>query len=116
MKIALQGSKSFEDYNIFIRAMGVMLSSMSQEDTKIYLYSAGPARINSMVSEFSNLSERGLKARGYKIKFFKVAPTWITENIKEFDHFVYLSTPNDSKSTLVKQAELNELDVQIFRY
>lgn len=116
MKIAVQGTKSFEDYNVFIRAMGVMMSSMPADDSKIYIYSAGPAKTNSMVSEFSNLSERGLKARGKKIKFFKVAPSWIKENIKEFDHLIYLSTPNDPKSSLVAEAELNQIDVQIFRY
>jgi len=92
------------------------MSSMPQDDSKILLYSVGPAKINSMVSEFSNLSERGLKARGKKIKFFKVAPSWVKENINEFDHFIYLSTPNDSKSSLILEAENKELDVQIFRY
>lgn len=96
--------------------MGVMLSSMKNDDTKIYVYSAGPAKVNSMVSEFCNLSERGLRARGKKIKFFKVAPSWIKDNIYDFDNFVYLCTPNDPNSSLVAEAELSELDVQIFRY
>jgi hypothetical protein len=46
-------------------------------DKEFVIYSAGPARINSFVSEFSNLSERGMKARGRKIKFYKVANAWL---------------------------------------
>lgn len=116
MIVAIQGTNSFTDYNVFLRAMGVAMSGMHEEDKEIYLYSAGPARINAMVSEFSNLSERGLKARGKKIKFYKVPPSWLEENITSFNYLAFLSKPKEPVSKLVASAELNNVEVGIFRY
>ena len=73
MIVAVQGTNDFDDYNIFIRAMGVAMSSMGEEDKEFVIYSVGPVRVNSFVSEFCNLSERGMKGRGRKIKFYKVS-------------------------------------------
>lgn len=116
MIVAVQGTSEFSDYNVFIRAMGVAMSSMKEEDNEFYIYSAGPAKINSMVSEFSNLSERGMKARGKKIKFYKVPPSWIEENMQHVNYFAFLSKPNQSVSKLVAKAELENVEVGIFRY
>lgn len=116
MIVAVQGSKNFNDYNVFMRAMSVALSHLPKDDNKFYIYSAGPAKINAMVSEFSNLSERGMKARGRKIKFFKVPPSWITENFESVGYFAYLSTPQDQNSALVAEAELHNIEVGIFKY
>ena len=91
MIVGVQGTSSFEDYNVFLRSMGVALSGMQEADQYFYIYSAGPAKVNSMIMEFVNLSERGMKSRGKKIKFYKVAPTWISENIKDINYFVFLS-------------------------
>ena len=73
MIVAVQGTKEFNDYNVFLRAMSVALSGMKDGDNDFIIYSAGPSRINHFVSEFSNLSERGMKARGKKIKFKKIS-------------------------------------------
>lgn len=116
MIVAVQGTKQFDDYNIFLRSMSVALSEMKADDKEFIIYSAGPARVNSFVSEFSNLSERGMKARGKKIKFYNAAPSWISENINNINYFVYLSKPNEKKSRLVIDAELNNIEVGIFRY
>lgn len=116
MIVAVQGTSDFSDYNVFLRAMGVAMSGMSESDTEFYIYSAGPAKINSMVSEFSNLSERGMKARGRKIKFYKVPPSWIEENMQYINYFAFLSKPNQSVSKLVAKAELENIEVGIFRY
>lgn len=116
MIIAIQGTNGFSDYNVFLRAMGVAMSGMNEEDKELYLYSAGPAKINSMVSEFSNLSERGLKARGKKIKYYKVPPYWLEENISSINYFAFLSKPKEPLSKLVASAELNSVEVGIFRY
>ena len=80
------------------------------------IYSAGPANINSYVSEFVNLSERGMKARGRKIKFYKAAPLWIEENMQQVNYFAYLSKPKQTASKLVASAELNNVEIGIFRY
>jgi len=116
MIVAVQGSKNFDDYNILLRAMGVAMSGLRDDDPYFYIYSAGPAKINSMISEFSNLSERGMKARGKKIKYYKVPPSWIADNIKDVNYFAYLSTPQENNSKLVAEAELNNVEVGIFKY
>jgi hypothetical protein len=69
MIVAVQGTAEFNDYNVFLRAMSVALSGMKQDDKEFIIYSVGPARVNNFVSEFSNLSERGMKARGKKLNF-----------------------------------------------
>ena len=116
MIVGVQGTSSFDDYQIFLRAMGVAMSSMPENDKYFYIYSAGPAKINSMVMEFVNLSERGMKARGKKIKFYKVPPAWLKENMESINYFAYLSKPKESVSKLVADAELNNVEVGIFRY
>ena len=116
MIVGIQGTSSFNDYQIFLRAMGVSMSSLTDADPYFYIYSAGPSNINSMVSEFVNLSERGMKSRGKKIKMYKVAPSWIVENMKDINYFAFLSNENEPVSKLVKDAELNDVDHGIFRY
>lgn len=116
MIIGVQGTSSFSDYNVFLRAMGVALSGMRQEDKEIQIYSFGPAKINSFVAEFCNLSERGMKARGKRIRFNKVPNGWAIENIKSMDYFAFFSQPNETPSKIVSIAELENIEVGIFRY
>lgn len=116
MIIVIQGTKSFDDYSIFLRAMGTAMSAMQEGDKEIYVYSAGPAHINSMGMEFTNISERSLKARGIKIKFFKVPPGWVKQNIDDVDYLAYFSKPKESLSELVRFAETKEISVGVYRY
>ena len=116
MIVVVQGSKDFNSYPVFLRAMGVALSSMKEDDSQFIIYSAGPAKINSFVSEFSNLSERGMKARGKKIKFYKVSLSWLYENISQADYLAYLSNPKEPTSKLVAEADLQNVEIGIFRY
>jgi hypothetical protein len=116
MIVAVQGSNDFSNYPVFLRAMGVALSSMEEGDRDFIIYSAGPARINSFVSEFSNLSERGMKARGKRIKFYKVSLPWLYENLDQVNYLAYLSNPKQSTSKLVAEAQLKNIEVGIFRY
>jgi hypothetical protein len=96
--------------------MGVALSSLQENDPYFYIYSAGPSKVNSMVMEFVNLSERSMKTRGKKIKFYKVAPEWISENMPDVNYFIFLSKEKESLSRLVGEAQLNKIDVGIFNY
>lgn len=116
MMIVVQGTSEFDDYQIFLRAMGVALSNVGKDDKEINIYSAGPAKINSFVSEFSNLSERGIKARGMRIKHYRVPPSWIEENLEHVNYFAYLSKPKQTVSKLVAKAELQNVEIGIFRY
>lgn len=116
MIVGVQGTSSFKDYQVFLRAMGVAMVSLPKDDPYFYIYTAGPAQINSMVLEFVNLSERGLKSRGKKIKFYKVAPSWLIDNMDQVNYFAFLATPNEPSSKLVAQAQLNNVEVGIFKY
>jgi hypothetical protein len=116
MIIGIQGSKNFSDYTIFLRAMGTAMSQLPPEDKEILIYSAGPVNINTFVMEFSNVSERSLKARGIKIRFSKIPPSWIENNMSKIDHFLYFSKPKETLSPLVKLAEAKDIEVGIYRY
>jgi hypothetical protein len=116
MIVAMQGSKNFNDYSIFLRAMGTSLSMLKPEDKEFFIYSAGPAAINSMAMEFSNVSERSLKARGIRIKFFKVPMSWIKENIYSVDYLTYFGKPKEPVSDLVDFAESKDIEVGVYRY
>lgn len=115
MKVVIQGSKSFEDYNVFMRSMAVALSSM-MNDSDIEIYSVGPNKINNFVSGFVNLSEDGMRARGKSIKKYFVPHAWVENNIEDVDYFIYLSKPGERPSRLVGQAEEADCEVGIFRY
>lgn len=116
MIVAIQGSRNFSDYNVFLRAMGTALSSMDRNDKTFIIYSAGPININSMGMEFSNIAERSLKARGIKIKLNKVPPSWVKENIRDIDYFAYFSKPKEPVSDLVDLAEAKDIEVGIYRF
>jgi hypothetical protein len=96
--------------------MGVALSNLPDKDKEFYIYSAGPAHINSMALEFSNVSERGLKARGIKIKMIKIPPSWIKENIHSINYFAFFCKPKEQESALVSYAESKDTKVGIYRY
>lgn len=116
MIVGVQGSSTFGDYNIFLRSMAVAISAMPEGDKEFFIYSAGPSKINSYVAEFSNISERTLKSQGIKIKFFRVPPSWINDNIHDFDYFIYLSKPKEPTSRLAATAERKGIEVGLFRY
>ena len=114
MNIAVQGTKEFSDYNIFLRAMGVALSDVN--DGEFNVYSVGPAQINSFTAEFCNRSESSLKQRGIKVRFHKVPQSFIEDNIDAFNYFAFLSAPNQRPSRLTAQMELAGVETGIFRY
>lgn len=116
MIIAVQGTKSFKDYAIFLRAMTTALASMKEGDKDIFIYSSGPATTNSHAMEFANVSERSLKARGYRIQVRKVPPTWIKDNIDFIDHFAFFSLPKEPVSDVVDWAQKRDAEVFIYRF
>jgi hypothetical protein len=116
MIVGIHGTTNFTEYSIFLRAMGTALSSMGKEDDEFLIYSAGPAKINSMAIEFSNISERSLKARGIRIRTFKVPPKWLKENITNIDYLAFFSKPKENLSDIVKAAEAKDIEVGIYRY
>ena len=114
MNVAVQGTKEFSDYEVFMRAMGVALSGV--KDGEFNVYTVGPARVNSYTAEFCNISERALKSQGIRVRFYKVPPSYIEDNMADFDYVAFLSTPNQRPSKLIGLAELSGVENAIFRY
>jgi hypothetical protein len=116
MIIGIQGTKNFNDYTIFLRALGTALASMKDGDNEILIYSAGPMQINSFAMEFTNISERSLKARGKKIRLSKVTPSWLLENTSSLDYVAFFSKPKEPLPKLIETAESHNIDVGVYRY
>ena len=116
MIVAVQGSRNFDDYNIFLRAMGTALSSMKEGDEHLLVYSAGPAHVNSMAHEFVNVSERSLKARGIRAQVRKIPPSWVKDNIESIDYIAFFSKPKEPLSDLIKYAEDRDAEIGVYRY
>lgn len=116
MIVVVQGTRSFDDYPVFLRAMGTALASLEDEDTEFLIYSCGPHRINEMSLEFSNVSERSLKARGIKIKTIKVPQRWVETNINSVGYLAFFSKPKEPVSSLVDLADAKDIEVGVYRY
>ena len=116
MIVAVQGTSSFSEYAIFLRAMGTALSQLDKDDKEFFIYSAGPSKINSMALEFTNVSERSFKARGIKVRTFKVPPSWIKENIHTIEYFAFFSKPKEPVSPIVSYAESKDAQVGVYRF
>jgi hypothetical protein len=116
MIIAVEGTKSFSDYEIFMRAMSVALSTTNYND-EIQVWSLGPHKINSFTAAFCNSSENYLKQKGFKVSFSKVPESWVRENIKYVDYYAFFSLPKEPVSKFTKYMENQEnVEVGIFRY
>lgn len=117
MKVLLQGTKDFDDYQVLMRAMGVALSSMSPQDKEFQIYSVGPHKTNDLAVSFANLTENNLKSRGIKIKFFKLPVRLAEDRIDRFDYMAYLAHPDNRRlSALTNKAEEHGIELGIFRY
>lgn len=116
MKVVVQGTNEFNDYQVFLRAMAVALSSMQEDDEEYIVYSVGPNQVHSFVSEFCNISEKGLKARGKRVKFYKTSPQWVEENIHYINYFAYLSRPNQYISKLASFAQSNNVELNVLSH
>lgn len=116
MKIAIQGTNSFNDYPVFLRAMGVALAQMKDEDKEFIVFSSGPLVINQFALEFLNVTERSLKARGIKTRLVKVPPSHIKKIIHEISYLAYFSKPKEPVSELVDLAEAKDIEVGVYRF
>lgn len=117
MILVVQGSRNFEDYNIFLFAMRSVLSTIKESgDNELIICSAGPRRINEMSLEFTNISQNSLKGMGVKLRTRKVTLDWVKDNIYNIDLLAYFSQPKEPKSPLVKFAEDKDVEVAIYRY
>ena len=113
MIVGIQGSRNFNDYTVFLRAMGTALHDLDG-DEEFTIISAGPYRVNEMALEFINVSN--WKSRGIKAKVVKMPPVALKERITDLDYFVYFSLPKESESDLVREAQDKDVEVGIYRY
>jgi hypothetical protein len=114
MIIAVQGTKSFADYETFMRAMGVALSQPNDEDV-IEVWSAGPHNVNNYTAAFCNSAENYLRQKGYKVLFKKLPASYIEENISYVSYMAYFSQKSEKVSSLVISAEMQNIETGIFR-
>jgi len=116
MIIAVEGTKSFDNYDIFMRAMGVALS-LPSVDNDIQVWSLGPHKINSFTASFCNSSESFLKNKGFRIHFYKVGHAWVADNISSVNYYAFFSMPKESESKMCKLAQdIEGCEVGIFKY
>ena len=116
MKVGIQGTKAFEDYNVFLRAMRVALSEIKEGDEEFFIYTAGPVKVNAFAMEFINITERSLKSQGIRTRVFKLPPKALKGIMHEIDYFAFFSKPKELTSDLVREAEDKDIEVGIFRY
>lgn len=114
MIIAVQGTKSFADYETFMRAMGVALSQPNDEGV-IEVWSAGPHKINSFTAAFCNSVENYLKQKGFKVVFKKMPENYIEDNISYITYFAFFGGRKDSVSKLANYAENARVETGIYR-
>lgn len=115
MKVLVQGSKEFDDYSVFMRAMSVALSSLG-EDKTFEVWAVGPKRTNNLVLEFMNISEEGMANRGINAKVYFPALSWVDTNMKTVDYFIYLSNPGERGTRLLALAERYNVESAHFNY
>jgi hypothetical protein len=116
MIVAIQGTKTFNDYQIFLRAMGTALRDLPDGDKEFIVFSAGPVNVNQFGMEFMNVNERSMKGYGIKTKFVKVPPSWIDENIDQINYFAFFSKPKETWSKQAQHAHDKDANLWVYRY
>lgn len=114
MIIAVEGTKNFADYETFMRAMGVALSQIN-DDNRVDVWSAGPHTINNFTAAFCNSAENYLRQKGIRVSFKKVNAQYIKDNMHTVSYLAFFSKKNEKPSALVGTAELDNIEVGIFR-
>lgn len=118
MMVVVQATNEFKDYTVFLRAMGVVLSGMSQDDNELAIYAVGSkdSKVAEFAMEFCNVSEKGMKLRGKKISMYKTTDAWINEYLKQMNYFAFFSNTKQSTSSLAKKAKEQGVELGIFQY
>ena len=121
MNIVVYGTDKFQDYNTFMRAIVVAIDElMPLNDTKINLYSCGGYKTNQFTAEFINRSERFLKQKGMKPRYFIVPKRNMVERFDEYDvnMVLFLSAKSENLEALdplVSKAESKDINVAIYK-
>ena len=114
MILAIQGTRTFDDYSVFLRAMFTALTMKASEDKEFVIYTAGPLRINQMTEEYINVSN--FRARGIKARFLKVTEQFIRERIDSVDYVVYFCSKGEPFGSILDYAEEHNVENAIYRF
>lgn len=114
MNVIVQGTKEFKDYTIFVRAMGVAMSDLTDDEFNIY--TVGPATINNYTAEFANKIESSMRARGKRVKFYRIPASTAEDTLDKFDYFAFFTTPGEKLSHLYYVAQATDMETAVFRY
>jgi len=114
MIVVTQGSRNFNDYSVFLRAMFTSLSMIQPDDQTFTIYSIGPLRINQMSEEYINVSN--FKARGMKAKFMRVNEDFVKTNIDSVNYLTYFCNKGEPVGGLVDFAEEKDVEVGVYRF
>ena len=121
MNIVISGTEKFQDYHTFMRAVIVAIDeSLKPDDNKINLYSVGGYKTNQFTAEFVNRSERYLKQKGIKPRYYIVPKKDVAEKFDnyEVDMLLYLSDKKENLEifdSLVTAAQNRDIDVRIYK-
>ncbi len=115
MIVVVQGTKSFDDYSVFLSGIRSALLNRQENDKEFTVFSAGPLNINNMAMEFLNVTERTMKAQGIKTKLVKVPPKWIIENASSIDFFAYFCKAKEALPETVQVANNKDINVHPYR-
>jgi hypothetical protein len=121
MNIVISGTDKFHDYHTFMRAVIVAIDeSLKPEDSKINLYSVGGYKTNQFTAEFVNRSERYLKQKGIKPRYYIVPKKDVVEKFDNYDvdMLLYLSEKKENLEifdSLVTAAQNRDIDVRIYK-
>lgn len=117
MKILVHGTKSFNQYEIFINALGRVIRSMDDEDGELIVATLGPTNVTHMAHEFINVSERTLKANGIKARVLPRTIRWAKSNLDEFDELIYFCKPKEQLSEIAALVDKKSTtDLVVYRY
>jgi len=121
MNIIVNGTEKFQDYNTFMRAIVVAIDElMKPDDNKINVYSCGGYKTNQFAAEFINRSERFLKQKGIKPRYFIVPKRDVVERFDDYDPdmVVFLSGKSENIEvidSLISQANLRDTEIRIYK-
>jgi hypothetical protein len=114
MMIGIQGSRAFNDYNIFMHGMALPLRRLAGTEKELTILSAGPKRIKDMAIEFKNVSD--FKSRGITVRVIPVPESWFRSNFYRLEMFSYFCTRKELPSSLANFLDSKDVDVQVHRY
>lgn len=114
MIIVVEGTKSFNNYDTFVRAMGVALSSI-KNDNSVEIWSIGPHNVNNYTAAFCNITENYLRQKGIKISFHRMHHSVAENNMHRVNYYAFFGDKKDPVSKICASAELNGVETGIFR-